>query len=579
MQTNYGEGIRSFLTTNKNVCEIVNFGDQQVFDEPITYTMLLFIKKRINKEYKYTHVKNLKQNLNQLKLTRENNDYQDSDIIVELKENNLNSEPWVFTSKETEDLFERLNKIDKFEAIYDRLFQGFVTGADKVFVVKRVEKVGTLFKVFSLEKNQEYVLERDMLKPLLKGSEIKRWVVESHNNLAIFPYLYNGDKYELLDASIFEKKYPRTWNYLNENKVTLESREKNRRKDKENWYEYSRPQNLNQFPQPKILMQVLSKKGSFSLDLEKKYYFVGGGTAGGYGITIKEGKQVSLNYLCGLLNSLLINWFVSKISSPFKGGFWSYGQNFSKRLPIITPQGSLKNKLIRKIEELVQLIIKLQKTKNKSIKFWEKISCELKTGKYTLNNLLIKEESITEKNKKWTSNILFKITSKNNILEKKYSTFRIYGDPSSQKLKFFGLMENMEELLYEIAFNTRELMIHVYFSIMATLNSRKKIKSLKDIIEKTEIFIIKGEVAKNTVKIINTLTNSLKIWIEKKNFSQEIPIDIIKIDNKINDIEANINAHIFKLYDLNEKEIDLVMNSTNTQIEYYDKILSIFKRI
>jgi len=47
MQTNYGEGIRRYVSRNNIVSEIVNFGDQQVFDEPITYTMLLFIKKQI----------------------------------------------------------------------------------------------------------------------------------------------------------------------------------------------------------------------------------------------------------------------------------------------------------------------------------------------------------------------------------------------------------------------------------------------------------------------------------------------------------------------------------------------------
>lgn len=54
-----------------------------------------------------------------------------------------------------------------------------------------------------------------------------------------------------------------------------------------------------------------------------------------YGVrwTDRENKH-SLEYLEALLNSKLLDAFLHSVSSPFRGGYWSYGKRFIEQIPI-----------------------------------------------------------------------------------------------------------------------------------------------------------------------------------------------------------------------------------------------------
>ena len=70
-------------------------------------------------------------------------------------------------------------------------------------------------------------------------------------------------------------------------------------------------------PQKKILTQVLSERSSLTLDKDGVFCFVGGGTAGGYGIQLENETVIRYEYLLTLLNSRLLEWFIHKYASPF----------------------------------------------------------------------------------------------------------------------------------------------------------------------------------------------------------------------------------------------------------------------
>lgn len=103
-----------------------------------------------------------------------------------------------------------------------------------------------------------------------------------------------------------EEKYPRTWQFLLDNKELLGTRERGTFSDRSDWYGYVYLRNMDKFDLPKIMTQVLADKSSFALDINGKYYFPGGGNAGGYGI-IPEEENLSLKFLCALLNSSLLD--------------------------------------------------------------------------------------------------------------------------------------------------------------------------------------------------------------------------------------------------------------------------------
>ena len=56
-------------------------------------------------------------------------------------------------------------------------------------------------------------------------------------------------------------------------------------------------------------------------------------TTGGYGITT-DGAHGSLAYLCGLLNSSVLNFFFKRVSTTFHGGYFAANKQFIEQLPI-----------------------------------------------------------------------------------------------------------------------------------------------------------------------------------------------------------------------------------------------------
>ena len=71
--------------------------------------------------------------------------------------------------------------------------------------------------------------------------------------------------------------------------------------------------------------------------IRDRYYFTGGGNGPYYGIRwLPSHAGHSLHYLQGILSSKVLDFFLRHVSSPFRGGYWSYGKRFIEQLPIRT---------------------------------------------------------------------------------------------------------------------------------------------------------------------------------------------------------------------------------------------------
>jgi uncharacterized coiled-coil protein SlyX len=183
--------------------------------------------------------------------------------------------------------------------------------------------------------------------------------------------------------------------------------------------------------------------------------------------------------------------------------------------------------------------------------------------------------------KAWTSKVTFYPT-KNEMLDTVFNDFRIIGQVSKHTIEIHGSNENnKEQLIYEMEFNNRDLMLHVYCSLLKALQSKVKIETLSQFLTKTKVPIIK-EVNKSSNQLIPNIMRKVKdefeSWLQKEKI-EGIEADIVKIDNEIEDIEAKIDALVFKLYELNEDEIKIVFDSLKTPTTYQIKVLEFFRRL
>ena len=273
----------------------------------------------------------------------------------------LTAAPWVFVSKRESELMDRLAAAGPtLGEISERIFQGLKTGADSVYILDRVKETEEAITVYSKALKREYVLEPDLLKPLIKGGQMRRYLIEEPKRWILFPYRQG----ERISAEQIASRCPRTWHYLMENKEQLERREHGKMRG-EKWYEYSRVQALDVMEFPKIITPDVAASATFCYDSEGKYYFTGG-AAGGYGVLLR--KDINPAYVLGLLNSKLLDWYLHNKSSRFRGGYFSYEARFIRQLPIRRidfdnpEEKKMHDDLVALVERMLELNKRLRET-------------------------------------------------------------------------------------------------------------------------------------------------------------------------------------------------------------------------
>ena len=367
----YAQNLRGLIA--QHISHIVDFGDQQVFEGPTTYTNLLFLSKNKQTHFEYLNIRELESN---------NSAESFGNIITEGKGNkgeiqnkSLSEGAWHFVVGDDQIIFQKLQNIKTLLGdLAEKILVGLQTSADPIYILEYRKENQETLTLFSKELKQEVEIEKDILKPLLKGKEIKRYSTPNIFYWLIFPYEVAGFSAILLDKKNIQKTYPLCWEYLTRHKKKLEGRDNGKFKIPE-WWQFGRNQNIAEMSQPKLITQVLASQASFTADLKGNYYFVGGGNAGGYGIKLKTEYEHLYHYVLGLLNSKVLDTYLQSISTHFRGGFYSYAKRFIEKLPIYLPDPNEKAtyELCQKIEKYVKDILTFKKAgKNADANFLEK---------------------------------------------------------------------------------------------------------------------------------------------------------------------------------------------------------------
>jgi type I restriction-modification system DNA methylase subunit len=302
-RTDYGEGLREFLSDQRSVYEVVDFGANQVFSAT-TYTCLLFLKKVPNQKLRYAKAEASAQGLEAL------------DFSEHLSES-LGKATWRFSDDQTSALESKLTRNAKrLLDLPASMNRGSSTGDDDVFVVEStglpVEVECTRIPVFATD------FTRYNFTPNV------RWRV-------VFPYIVSDGSSHPYTESEIRKKFPKTLAYLSDHREQLKKRKQYRE-----WYGYSAARNLGLHEQAQILVPLLAKHGMFALipeDLRGTLCMMAGG---GFSITVTKESSVDPTYVLGLLNSRLLFWKLRRLSSVFRGGWITCTKQYFGDLPIRT---------------------------------------------------------------------------------------------------------------------------------------------------------------------------------------------------------------------------------------------------
>ena len=199
----YGEKLRQFLADSTTIHNLIDFGDYPVFEEAIAYPSIITLSKVKSDE---NHVKALswdevkKYNIAEFATVLE----QDG---LTISQENLKPDGWRLESSQIFDLLAKLRKTGKplEKYINDKIYYGIKTGFNEAFVVDRTTHDRLI---------ADHPSSAEILKPLLRGRDVKRWGVEFSEQYLIKIESSENKKHPWSDQSekeaemIFAKTYP-----------------------------------------------------------------------------------------------------------------------------------------------------------------------------------------------------------------------------------------------------------------------------------------------------------------------------------------------------------------------------------
>ena len=357
----FGTGIRKFLSENKAVESIVHFGSDTVFNDASTYTCIVNLQKKAD-ELKFVKIKPLNIT-NPFKFNSINYSY-------------LSNEAWLLKDKTEISLFDKITKGKSLDNMCEGIYQGLITTGDDIFMVEG-EIEDKIFRGYSKALASYIEIEAGLLKEVLKGQDIKRYLPLRSNRYVIYPHKLNSsNKTVAIDEDNFESLYPKTFNYLLNFKEHLVEKKIRYKTNPKYWYSLHRSREISLFEQDYLITPQLQNYPSFTVKETNVY-----ADAGGYLLLPK--KMYNSLELLPILNSKLLWYFIKNTSSEYSGGYFYFKTKYlepfcipSQRLDDFDFKDVVSGQL-NQTQALFSKVHKFQRTLQRKFEVLEKLPKKL----------------------------------------------------------------------------------------------------------------------------------------------------------------------------------------------------------
>lgn len=352
--SDFGSGIRGFLAQNKAVENLLHFGSEMVFEDASTYTCIITLSHN-----------NEKLNFKSISPKDIFNLFEYDFITYE----KINNDKWNLSSNDISKVLERINKQPlKVKDIFERIFSGIQTSGDDIYLLLQT-KNGLYSK--ALDKNIE--IEKDLLKPILKGEDISRYKNLQNRYFVIFPYILENGKAKAMSEDFIKENYPKGYEYLKANEEFLRGREKSKM-DKEGWFLYIYPKSLDLIDVKKFIVPDITLGIQITND-----EFGHGVKNGAYGMIINKNFESSAKYYLSILNSSLMWFYLKNLGTELRGGYFRFNTNYINPFPLPKHEKlEQQEPFIQKADLMLELNKKLQITKQN---FYDELKLEKLTTK------------------------------------------------------------------------------------------------------------------------------------------------------------------------------------------------------
>lgn len=326
LRSAYGEDLKKFLERSTHLLDLINFGELPVFENAVTYPMILTVKRGTPKKqlFRYAPLSHL-----DLSALRAIIDEDASDLKGDALDNGI----WTLVSKEEGATLNRVweGSVPMHAFIDEEVYYGVKTGRNEAFVVDEETRDRLI---------REDESSHELLKPYVGGTDIRQYVVRETGNYLI-----------LARRGIDIDSYPAIKRHLETFRSRLEPRPPGvpnkgwlgRKPGAYKWYELQDAIDYHElFEKPKIMFPDMAAGNRFALDTNGLYP-----TNTGYFVPSDD------PYLLAVLNSPVTMFVMQCSAAVYRGGYYRWFEQYVERLPIpehVNPE--LRLKIAENVREL-----------------------------------------------------------------------------------------------------------------------------------------------------------------------------------------------------------------------------------
>ncbi len=301
LQANYGRGLRE-LFLEKNLVQLIDFGDFQIFEGATTYPCIFVAKnQKPTNEIKVSVLQ-----------TNESTDFMTTVLSVEEKfaHEDFSNDTWTISSKSESDFLKKLSlqNVNLFDFVKGGAKYGIKTGLTEAFLISQETKNHLI---------HEHSNAHEHIFPFLQGRGLKAYVAPE-----IVSYLILFEK-GFTKNILGECSEEEGWEWLKTNYPSIaewlfqfKAKAKKRTDQGDFWWELRACDYYDLFLRPKLMYQVLQVKPCFIYDDEGLY------SNNSMWIIPTDNKQ-----LLGILNSKMGWWLMNKYCTQIQNGvqlIWKY---------------------------------------------------------------------------------------------------------------------------------------------------------------------------------------------------------------------------------------------------------------
>ena len=344
-----GEAIRKYFQDKKCVSRIIDFSHKKVFDAQ-TYTALTFLNKQENEAITFDRIKD---------------GYSPEEFLPNANGSpnyikDLNFKKWRLLKTDEQQNIKTIETIGKpIGKLFD-ICVGIATLKDEIFFIDGTKtKNGCYLKT---TVNGTFEIEKGAVKPVYKISDFKTQdEAEQNTRKIIFPYVIKKGIATAIPENDFKNKFPKCYAYLLTEKGNLLARDKGK-VNFDPFFVWGRTQGLTRTGK-KILNPTFSLHPRFLLVEEHEAFFTNG-----YGLFFREpeiqglfnepvnpiSKLENIDVVQKILNSCVMDYFVTKTSVAIEGGYPCYQKNFIEKftIPELTEE---EIELIRNLKDPIEI--------------------------------------------------------------------------------------------------------------------------------------------------------------------------------------------------------------------------------